>query len=344
MTRHSQIINTHKTISSVDDLPGLTIHEKLFKGGYGTIFRGVDHTTKQEIAIKYSKFDLSNEYKIMKKLSHIPGIPKAYSLGEQSKSTYLSMEYLNSDLHTIRAKLKQLSLKCICCIAIKVLEILKEVHALNIVHRDIKPTNLMIKSLEDSQIYLIDFGIAKEADQFGYTEEVEGTLLYDPLQVHRRLPYRFIDDIEMLAYTLVFLYKGHLPWMKYPNNILYNEEVMRHKESYLSSKTMSRLPFAELFGYIKWNQNVNKPNHDFLISLFKKILADNKMLENYLYDWVENITPLTSSKTKTTISIFNYFCDENEHSQTDLSDDEESQGVFTLTQQVYKFLQRNDII
>lgn len=64
----------------------------------------------------------------------------------------------------------------------------------------------------------------------------------------------------MLAYTLVFLYKGkvvliigHLPWMKFPNNILYNEEVMRHKESYLSSKIMSRLPFVELFGYIKWN-------------------------------------------------------------------------------------------
>ena len=51
------------------------------------------------------------------------------------------------------------------------------------------------------------------------------------------LPYRFIDDIEMLAYTLVFLYKGkivliigNLPWMKYSNSVLYNEEVMRLKE------------------------------------------------------------------------------------------------------------------
>lgn len=75
---------------------------------------------------------------------------------------------------------------------------------------------------------------------------------------------------------------------------------------------MSRLPFAELFGYIKWNQSNNKPDHDFLISLFKKILTENKMLENYLYDWTENITPLASSKIKTTISFFNYLCDENE--------------------------------
>ena len=40
---------------------------------------------------------------------------------------------------------------------------------------------------------------------------------------------------------------------------------------------MSRLPFFELFGYIKWNQNNNKPDYDFLISLFKKILIENKM-------------------------------------------------------------------
>ncbi|CAD8112888.1 unnamed protein product [Paramecium primaurelia] len=340
MTRHSQIIINHKTISSVDDIPGLTIQEKLFRGGCGTIFKGVDHNTKQEVAIKYSKFDLSNEYKIMKKLSHVPGIPKVYSLGESGKSTYLSMEYLNTDLHSLKAKMKQLSLKCICCVAIKVLEILKEVHTLNIVHRDIKPTNLMIKSLEDSQIFLIDFGIAKEVDQFIYSKEAEGTQLYDPLQVHKRLPYRFIDDIEMLGYTLVFLFKGYLPWMKYPNTMLYNDEVMRHKEQYLSSKIMSRLPFAELFGYIKWNQNNNKPDHDFLISLFKKILIENKMQENYLYDWTENTTPLASSKTKTTISFFNYFCDEIEQHYTDLSDDEQNHSVFTLTQQKYKFFKK----
>ncbi|CAD8121955.1 unnamed protein product [Paramecium sonneborni] len=339
MTRHSQIVITHKTISSIDDLPGLIVHEKLFKGGCGTIFKGLDHTTKQEIAIKFSKFDLSNEYKIMKKLQHIPGIPKVYALGESGRSTYLSMEYLNSDLHTIRAKIKQLSLKTICCIAIKVLEILKEVHSMNIVHRDIKPTNLMIKSLEDSQIYLIDFGIAKEPDQFMYSQEVEGTLLYDPIQVHQRLPYRFIDDVEMLAYTLVFLFKGHLPWMKYPNTMIYNEEVMRHKEQYLSSRSMSKLPFAEFFGYIKWNQNNNKPDHDFLICLFRKILAENKMIENYFYDWSENTTPVASKKTKT-ISFFNDFCDQSEHNQTDLTDDEQIQGALTLTQQVYKFFKK----
>lgn len=47
---------------------------------------------------------------------------------------------------------------------------------------------------------------------------------------------------------------------------------MHHKEQFLSSKLMSKLPFADLFGYIKWNQNTNIPDYDFLIRLFRKIL------------------------------------------------------------------------
>lgn len=44
---------------------------------------------------------------------------------------------------------------------------------------------------------------------------------------------------------------------------------------------MSQLPFADLFGYIKWNQHRKKPDHEFLINLFRNILRENKIIENY---------------------------------------------------------------
>lgn len=61
----------------------------------------------------------------MKRLTNVIGIPKVYDYEEQEKWSFMSMELLSQDLHTIKSKLKQFSLKSICFIAIKVLEILK---------------------------------------------------------------------------------------------------------------------------------------------------------------------------------------------------------------------------
>ncbi|CAD8126580.1 unnamed protein product [Paramecium sonneborni] len=307
-------------------LPGFQIQSKINKGGFGSIYKGIDLAKNKEVAIKYSQFNLQREYQITLKLQKIIGIPKIYGLEEQEKGSFMNMELLFQDLHTIRCKQKQFSLKCICFIAIQILEILKQVHQMNLVHRDIKPTNLMVKSLEEPQIYLIDFGIAKEQNQNELGLEVEGTFLYDPISVHKRQKYKFIDDIEMLAYTLVFLYKGHLPWKKYGNQVLVNEVVLKQKEQYINSKAMSQLPFSELFGYIKWNQHKNKLDHEFLINLFRKILRENKIIENYQFDWIEQ-----SNKKQWNNSII-------EDINTDLNEEEQQyQSATCLSNLVYKF-------
>ncbi|CAD8211399.1 unnamed protein product [Paramecium pentaurelia] len=308
---------------------GYLIQNKINKGGFGSIYKGVNKSTNQEVAIKHSQFDLKNEYQIMTQLSNVVGIPKVYSFEEQEKWSFMSMELLSQDLHTIKCKLKQFTLKCICFIAIKVLEILKQVHQMNIVHRDIKPTNLMVKSLKDPQIYLIDFGIAQDQSKGDTRQELEGTFLYDPISVHKRQKYRFLDDIEMLAYTLVFLYNGHLPWKKYGNEVLVNGDALKQKEQYINSKAMSQLPFADLFGYIKWNQHRKKPDYEFLINLFRNILRENKIIENYQFDWIEQATPQMKRQSKYLII---------EDLNTDLNEEEQQcQGVSLLSELVYKF-------
>ncbi|CAK76112.1 unnamed protein product (macronuclear) [Paramecium tetraurelia] len=308
---------------------GYSIQNKINKGGFGSIYKGIDKSTNQEVAIKHSQFDLKKEYQIMTLLSNVGGIPKVYDFKEQERQSFMSMELLSQDLHTIKSKFKQFSLKCICLIAIKVLEILKQVHQMNVVHRDIKPTNLMVKSLKDPQIYLIDFGIAKDQSRTEHRLEFEGTFLYDPISVHKRQKYRFLDDIEMLAYTLVFLYNGHLPWKKYGNEVLANEDALKQKEQYINSKAMTQLPFADLFGYIKWNQHKQKPDYEFLINMFRNILREKKLNEDYQFDWMEQATPALKRESKHLIV---------EDLNTDLNEAEQTyKGVSFLSQLVYKF-------
>lgn len=73
--------------------------------------------------------------------------------------------------------------------------------------------------------------------------------------------------------------------MKYANKIDADNSIYKRKKEFLCSKKMTLLPFHEMFGYIKFNSNKNMPNHDFLISIFSKILDKNKLEKNYIYDW-----------------------------------------------------------
>ena len=139
-------------------------------GGMANVYRGVDEKTGNAIAVKVLKEEFldneelvrrfKNESKAISILSH-PNIVKVYDVSVTDRLQYIVMEYV--DGITLKEYLKQrggaLTWKETVYFATQVLGALQHAHAKGIIHRDVKPQNIML--LADGSIKMMDFGIAR---------------------------------------------------------------------------------------------------------------------------------------------------------------------------------------
>jgi len=149
-------------------VPGYDIEERIGRGGMASVYRARQHTFDRDVALKVLKSDLSEdesfcqrfvqESLIVAKLHH-SNIVQVYDVGEFSNSFYIAMEYLNGG--DLNAALKRgLAVKHTVQIIKQCASALDFAHKKGIIHRDIKPDNIMFR--EDGAAVLTDFGIAKE--------------------------------------------------------------------------------------------------------------------------------------------------------------------------------------
>jgi TolB-like protein/Tfp pilus assembly protein PilF/predicted Ser/Thr protein kinase len=153
------------------------IIEELGKGGMGRVYRVKDQKLDEEIALKVLKPEIAadkgmierfkNELKLARKIAH-KSICKMYDLNEEEETPYITMEYVKGEnlKSFIRRKGKLGDEKAIG-IANQVCEGLAEAHELGVIHRDLKPQNIMID--EKSNAKVMDFGIARSVEVPGIT-------------------------------------------------------------------------------------------------------------------------------------------------------------------------------
>jgi len=164
------------------------VRSELGRGGFGKVFCAFDPTVGRLVAIKVlteaGKDVLSrfrNEAFVAGNLRH-ENIVTVYEYGEFEGNPFLVMEYLEGeDLHEIIASHKPLSLLQKCNIMSQVAEGLYCAHRNGVVHRDVKPANIMV--LGDGRVKIMDFGIARLAGDRNVTRLTQegfviGTLLY----------------------------------------------------------------------------------------------------------------------------------------------------------------------
>lgn len=146
------------------------IEQPIGVGGMANVYRGTDIKTGNAIAVKVLKEEFldneelvrrfKNESKAISILNH-PNIVKVYDVSVTDKLQYIVMEYV--DGITLKEYLKQrggaLTWKETVHFATQVLSALQHAHAKGIIHRDVKPQNIML--LADGSIKMMDFGIAR---------------------------------------------------------------------------------------------------------------------------------------------------------------------------------------
>jgi serine/threonine-protein kinase len=198
------------------------IIEELGKGGMGKVYRVEDKKIKEEVALKLIKPEIasdkktierfSNELKMARKIAH-RNVCKMYDLGEEKGTHYITMEYVpGEDLKRLIRKVGQFSAGKTLFIAKQVCEGLAEAHRLGVVHRDLKPQNVMVD--EDGNARIMDFGIARSIKGKGITGAgvMVGTPEYmSPEQAEvKEVDQR--SDIYSLGVILYEMVTGRVPF------------------------------------------------------------------------------------------------------------------------------------
>ena len=188
----------------------------------GKVYRALDKKLGEEVALKLIKPEISsdketiqrfsNELKLARKIAH-RNVGKMYELMEADGTHFITMEYVpGQDLRGLIRQTGQLTAAKALSIARQVCEGLAEAHALGVVHRDLKPGNILID--KDGNARIMDFGIARSLKAKGITGlgVMIGTPEYmSPEQVEgKEVDQR--SDIYSLGIILYEMLTGQVPF------------------------------------------------------------------------------------------------------------------------------------
>ena len=197
--------------------------EELGKGGMGKVYKVLDKDIDEKIALKLFKPEIAseeetierfrNELKVARKITH-KNVCRMYDFGEDRGTLYITMEYVpGEDLKSTltEGRPAEPSGKTIAVIK-QVCEGLAEAHHLGVIHRDLKPQNIMLDREGNARI--MDFGIARSLRTKGMTggDVMIGTPEYmSPEQVEGKdLDHR--SDIYSLGIILFEMLTGRIPF------------------------------------------------------------------------------------------------------------------------------------
>lgn len=196
------------------------ILSKVGAGGMSDVYKAKDHILSRFVAIKVLKQEFSEDSSFVTKfraeaqsaagLEH-PNIVNIYDVGSENGLYYIVMEYVEGiTLKTYIEKKGQLSFKESASIAIQVARGIESAHNKNIIHRDIKPQNIIIST--EGKVKVTDFGIAKATSSNTISSDVMGSVHYASPEQARN---GFVDgrsDIYSLGIVMFEMVTGRVPF------------------------------------------------------------------------------------------------------------------------------------
>lgn len=198
------------------------IIKSIGEGGMANVYLAYDTILDRNVAVKVLRGDLATDEKFVRRfqrealsassLSH-PNIVEVYDVGEDNGSYYIVMEYIEGKhLKQLLKKRGNLTLTEVVDVMLQVTDGMSAAHDSYIIHRDIKPQNIMI--LENGLIKITDFGIAMalNSTQLTQTNSVMGSVHYLPPEQASGKGATIQSDVYSMGILMYELLTGTLPF------------------------------------------------------------------------------------------------------------------------------------
>ena len=198
------------------------VRKLIGEGGMANVYLGYDTILERDVAIKVLRGDLADDEKFVRRfrreaqsaslLNH-PNIVQIYDVGEDDGNFYIVMEFINGQtLKQLIKKRGKLSVPEVVDIMSQLTDGLAHAHDSYIIHRDIKPQNIMI--LDDGMVKITDFGIAMaiNASDLTQTNSVMGSVHYLPPEQASGKGSTIKSDIYSLGIMMYEMLAGVMPF------------------------------------------------------------------------------------------------------------------------------------
>ena len=269
------------------------ISHQIGMGAFGEIYVAHNITTQDHVAIKVEQVDekkqaLRAEVAIMRRLQGCPYVCQFISCGRQNNINFLVMELLGENLSDLRKRQPRgaFSMATVCRLGCEMVEALRAVHELGVLHRDVKPSNFVLAGryhaggdpASANRLFIIDFGLSRK--YVGLDGEIKppranagfrGTARYASVNSHQCKELAPRDDLWSVFYVMVEFATGSLPW----RNQRDRDKVGEMKQQYLGThKLTDGLPpeFEQFMAYLLTLDYYSKPDYGFIIKLFRGLL------------------------------------------------------------------------
>ncbi|KAG6911357.1 casein kinase I [Tephrocybe rancida] len=307
--------------------------KKIGSGSFGDIYLGINIISGEEVAIKLESVkakhpQLEYESKVYKTLAGGVGVPFVRWFGTECDYNAMVLDLLGPSLEDLfNFCNRKFSLKTVLLLADQLISRIEYIHSRNFIHRDIKPDNfLMGIGKRGNQVNVIDFGLAKKFRDpkthlhipYRENKNLTGTARYTSINTHLGVEQARRDDLESLAYVLMYFLRGALPWqgLKAATKKQKYDRIMEKKMTTPTDLLCRGFPneFGIFLNYTRALRFDDKPDYSYLRKLFRDLFVREGYQYDYVFDWSVQRNAQDEAKPSTRRKVVQ---DEEDHRASD---------------------------